>query len=135
LALLGESPAIRDVHTQIERVIHRDVAVIVQGEAGTGLEVVASAIHQRSSRRGGPFLALDCAVLDAGQHEGELFGRELESRRAVPGLFEQANGGVVFLSNVDALSPQAQSSLSSFLSNQRIRHPDGRTETPPLTPA
>ncbi len=130
LALLGESPAIRDVHTQIERVVHRDVAVILQGEAGSGLEVVASAIHQRSSRRGGPLLALDCAVLDAGQHEGELFGRELESRRAVAGLFEQANGGVIFLSNVDALSPQAQSSLSSFLSSQRIRHPDGRTSAP-----
>lgn len=130
LALYGESSAIRDVHVQIERVVHRDVAVILQGESGSGLEVVASAIHQRSSRRGGPFSALDCAVLDAGQHEGELFGRELESRRAVAGLFEQANGGVIFLANVDALSPHAQSSLASFLSSQRIRHPDGRTSAP-----
>lgn len=130
VSLLGESSAMQEVLIQIERVVHRDVAVILEGEAGSGLELVAAAIHGQSSRSGGPFLSLDCSVLDAREHEAELFGRELESGRAVPGLFEQCNGGVLFLCNVDSLSPAAQSGLSNFLSNSRLRRADGRLSTP-----
>lgn len=130
LSLVGTSLAMREVLAQIERVVHRDVAVILEGEPGSGLDLVASAIHRQSSRSGGPFLALDCAVLEGRQHEAELFGRELESRRTVPGLFEQCNGGVLFLRNVDALSSSAQSGLSDFLSSLRLRRTDGRLSSP-----
>lgn len=130
LSLLGESSVIREVLTQIDRVVHRDVAVMLDGEPGSGLDLVAAAIHSQSGRSGGPFLALDCSVLEAREHEAELFGRELESRRAVPGLFEQCNGGVLFLCNVDALSAGAQSILASFLVNPRLRRADGRLSAP-----
>jgi transcriptional regulator with PAS, ATPase and Fis domain len=112
--IVGSSAAIRAVRARIERVAATDFTVLIEGESGVGKELVARQIHDLSSRRDGPFVAVNCAAIVETLLEAELFG--IEDRiatgvRARRGKFEIAHGGTLFLDEVADLSSTAQAKL------------------------
>jgi transcriptional regulator with PAS, ATPase and Fis domain len=112
--IVGSSPAIRAVRARIERIAATDFTVLIEGESGVGKELVARQIHDLSSRRDGPFVAVNCAAIVETLLEAELFG--IEDRiatgvRARRGKFEIAHGGTLFLDEVADLSSTAQAKL------------------------
>lgn len=112
--LIGSSPAIRGVRERIERVAATDFTVLVEGESGTGKELVARQIHELSTRRKGPFVAVNCAAIVETLIEAELFGIEDRTATGVRGRrgkFESAHEGTLFLDEVSDLSPAAQAKL------------------------
>jgi DNA-binding NtrC family response regulator len=124
-------PAMRALHEQITRTARSAINVLILGEAGVGKEVLARALHERSPRAAGPFLAVDCAALPPGQAEGELFGYEQDAftgtARARRGLLEAANGGTILLDEVGALPPLVQVKLLRVLEDRRVMRVGGRT--------
>ncbi len=124
-ALVGESRAMRELAALVERVAPRDVNVLVLGESGTGKELVAHHIHEKSARRAGPLLIVDCGSTPAGLLESELFGHVKGSfTHAVKdkkGLIEQANQGTLFLDEIGNISAEMQVRLLRFLENHKIR--------------
>ncbi len=117
--IIGRSPAIEAVLSFIRRAAPTPMTVLIQGETGTGKELVAAAIHYASPRRGQPFVALNCAAMPEQLAESELFGHEkgsftgAASRRK--GRFELAHGGTIFLDEVGELSPACQAKLLRLL--------------------
>ena len=117
--ILGESAAVRRVLEQVALVSPTTATVLIRGETGTGKELIARAIHQRSDRRKGLFIAVNCAALPASLVESELFGHEKGaftgaiSRRL--GRFEQANGGTLFLDEVGELPLETQAKMLRVL--------------------
>src|SRR6202789_4090537 len=99
--LLGASPAMQEVHRLIERVGPTDASVLLTGESGSGKELAAQSIHERSLRRAGPFVVINCGAIPAGLIEAELFGFEKGSFtgavRGHAGVFERAEGGTLLL--------------------------------------
>src|SRR5215471_7465691 len=99
-AIVGSSPAMREVYKAIGRVAAQDVPVLITGESGTGKELAARAIYQHGPRVHGPFLALNCAAIPEPLLESELFGHEkgafTGADRKRVGKFEQCNGGTLF---------------------------------------
>ncbi len=129
--LIGRSPQMQKLLTTIERVAPTDNSVLITGATGTGKELVARAIHDRSLRSGGPFVDLNCSAIPETLIEAELFGHQrgtftgaLENRA---GLFEVASSGTLFLDEIDALPLAAQAKLLRVLQNKRIRRVGGRT--------
>ncbi len=118
---MGESDAVQDMMDLVTRVAKSpDTPVLITGESGTGKELIAHAIHYRSPRYRGPFVALNCASLPKELVESELFGYEkgafsgaAESGKA--GLVEKAAGGTLFLDEVGALGMEAQAKLLRFI--------------------
>jgi len=128
-SILGRSPAMQAVFRQLDRVAASDVTVLVHGESGTGKELVARAIHESSARRGGPFVALNCAAVPESLQESEFFGHEkgaftgaVERRK---GRFELANGGTLFLDEVGELSPALQAKLLRVLQERVFQRVGG----------
>jgi two-component system response regulator HydG len=117
--VIGSSPAFRRMTTLVEQVADSSATVLVQGESGTGKELVASAIHQRSARRKGPFIAVNCAALPETLLESELFGYEKGAFTGAAtrkeGRFELADGGTLFLDEVADLSPVTQPKILRVL--------------------
>jgi len=117
--VIGSSPAFRRMTTLVEQVADSSATVLVQGESGTGKELVASAIHQRSARRKGPFVAVNCAALPETLLESELFGYEKGAFTGAAtrkeGRFELADGGTLFLDEVADLSPVTQPKILRVL--------------------
>lgn len=117
--LIGESPVMRRLYRQIERVGASEVTVLVQGESGTGKELVARALHLASPRSAGPFVPINCAAVPETLQESELFGHErgaftgASARRT--GRFEQASGGTLFLDEVAELDLALQAKLLRVL--------------------
>ncbi|MEI6668779.1 MAG: sigma 54-interacting transcriptional regulator [Acidobacteriota bacterium] len=112
--LIGTSETIRVLRDRIERVAATDFTVLVEGESGSGKELVARQIHELSARKRGPFVAVNCAALVDSLLEAELFGIEDRTATGVrgrKGKFEHAAGGTLFLDEVGDLSPQAQAKL------------------------
>ncbi|MEA3117809.1 MAG: hypothetical protein QOI13_1079 [Paraburkholderia sp.] len=113
--LYGSSPAMRDLYEQIERVAATDATVLIVGESGTGKELIARTIHQRSARRQGPFVAVNCGAIPDNLIEAELFGHERGSFTGAvqgrAGYFEHANGGTLFLDEVTEMMPVRQVKL------------------------
>ncbi len=105
--------------------------MLITGESGAGKEGVARAIHRRSRRRDGPFVALNCAAVPEGLIESELFGHVrgayTDARDERPGLFVQANGGSLFLDEISDLAPGVQPKLLRSLQERRVR-PVGATK-------
>jgi two-component system, NtrC family, response regulator AtoC len=127
--LIGQSPGMVEVYKLVARVAGLDTTVLVQGETGTGKELVARAIHHASPRADGPFLVVDCTALPETLFESELFGHErgaftgaLSARR---GLFETAGGGTCFLDEIGELSSTLQGKLLRALQEQAIRRVGG----------
>jgi two-component system response regulator AtoC len=115
----GESPAMRNVAMIIEQVADSDVTVLIRGESGVGKELVARAIHQRSTRRNKPFVKVNCAALPAELLESELFGHEKGAFTGAAttriGKFEQANFGTIFLDEIGEMKPPLQAKLLHVL--------------------
>ena len=129
---LGESSAMRQVYSIIDRVAASSVDVLVTGETGTGKELVARAIHARSRRSEGPFVPVDCGAIPDALIESELFGHErgaftgADARRM--GLVEFADGGTLFLDEVGELPLPLQAKLLRVLQERRVRRVGARQE-------
>ena len=129
-ALLGESPAMREVFRLIGRVAASDLNVLITGETGTGKELVARALHEESTRRARPFVALNTAAIPAELLESELFGHEAGAftgaqRRSV-GRFEQAEGGTLFLDEIGDMPLALQTRLLRVLAGGEFYRVGGR---------
>jgi transcriptional regulator with PAS, ATPase and Fis domain len=122
--MVGDSLAMREVFNQIRRLAGTDAPILISGETGTGKELAALAIHQRSSRMKGPFIALNCAALPASLISSELFGFEKGAFTGATarkiGLIEQANNGTLFLDEIGDLPLDLQGYLLRFLQEGTI---------------
>ena len=127
--LIGRSMAFRTVLEQVDLVAPADCAVLIQGETGTGKELIARAIHERSRRASGPFIKLNCAAIPAGLLESELFGHErgaftgAVTQRA--GRLQLANGGTLFLDEIGDLPLELQPKLLRALQEQEFERLGG----------
>lgn len=114
-ALLGQSPAIREVSDAIRQVADSPSTVLILGETGTGKELVARVLHDLSARRTAPFVAVNCAAIPDDLIESELFGHErgafTDAHATRRGQFELANNGTLFLDEIGDLSLRAQGNL------------------------
>jgi two-component system response regulator HydG len=132
--LLGASPAMKEVYDLLERVGESESTVLVSGESGTGKELVARALHRRSKRSAGPFVAINCAAMPEQLLESELFGHTkgafTDARNARPGLFVQAKGGTIFLDEIGDMPVGLQPKLLRALQERTVRPVGGDTETP-----
>jgi formate hydrogenlyase transcriptional activator len=132
--LVGDSPALAAVRRAVDRVAPTDATVLLLGETGTGKELVARLVHDRSPRRGGPFVPVSCAALAPGLIASELFGHEAGAftgavkRRA--GRFELAAGGTLFLDEVGELPPEAQAALLRVLQERVVERVGGGESIP-----
>ena len=122
--IIHRSAAMVHVIARARRVAPRSVPVLIQGEFGTGKELLARAIHRASPRRDRPFLAVNSGAIPAELAESELFGHEkgafTGAHRASAGYFEAANGGTLFLDDVGELSPTAQVKFLRILQDGRV---------------
>ncbi|MDB6086109.1 MAG: Transcriptional Regulator, Fis family [Gammaproteobacteria bacterium] len=122
--LLGESDAMQEVFRLIERVGPTEASVLLTGESGSGKELAAQSIHDRSARRGGPFIAINCGAIPAGLIEAELFGYEKGSftgaLRAHAGVFERAQGGTLLLDEVTEMPLDMQTRLLRVLETRKF---------------
>ncbi|MCW8918994.1 MAG: sigma-54 dependent transcriptional regulator [Gammaproteobacteria bacterium] len=132
--LLGNSPELRQLKTQIARVAAYPGTVLIHGESGTGKELVARAIHQLSPRHDGPFEALNCAALPSSLIQAELFGHEkgayTSAHRQNHGRFEVAHGGTLFLDEIGDMPPEQQVNLLRVLEQGCLRRIGGSREIP-----
>jgi DNA-binding NtrC family response regulator len=128
--LIGNAPAMREVYRVIERVAPTEATVLINGESGTGKELAARALHNRSRRSKGPFIALNCSALPAELIESELFGHTrgayTGADRDKTGLFEAAQNGTLLLDEIGELAPAAQAKLLRAL-EERVITPVGAT--------
>jgi len=117
--IIGSGPAIRKLLTRVEAVAGSEATVLIRGENGTGKELAARAIHQRSPRREGPFVPVHCASLNPNLLESELFGHEAGAftgaLRRKDGYLEAARGGTLFLDEVSEIGPETQVKLLRIL--------------------
>lgn len=132
-SLLGDSAPIRALRARALRVASLDAPLLIQGETGTGKELVARACHNISGRQNAPFLALNCAALPENLAESELFGYAPGAftgaqRGGKPGLLELANQGTVFLDEIGEMSPYLQAKLLRFLNDGSFRRVGGDRE-------
>jgi DNA-binding NtrC family response regulator len=123
--IVGDSPAMHEVLGLIDKVAPYGTTVLVQGETGTGKELVARAIHEASPRAKGLFVAVNCASLSEGILESELFGHKRGAFTGAvgdkKGLFEVADGGTLFLDEISETSPALQAKLLRVLQEGEIR--------------
>ncbi|HEU4730056.1 MAG TPA: sigma-54 dependent transcriptional regulator [Kofleriaceae bacterium] len=113
--LVGQSPEIQAIFAIIEQVADTPSTVLITGESGTGKELVAKALHEHSSRKGGPFIRINCAAIPKNLMESELFGYEkgafTGATSSKPGRFELADGGTLFLDEIGEIPVEMQVKL------------------------
>lgn len=126
LGMIGHSAAMRQLRDTILEVAASDVTVLIQGESGSGKELVAQALHAASPRRGEAFVPVDCCTLQESLFESELFGHErgafTGADRRKPGLIEAAASGTLFLDEIGEAGPAVQAKLLRVLETGRFRH-------------
>ncbi|PMR69548.1 sigma-54-dependent Fis family transcriptional regulator [Halomonas heilongjiangensis] len=127
---IGQSPAFLGALDLIDRAARSEVPILLLGETGTGKEILAHRVHQKSERASGPFVAVNCAAIPPELIESELFGVEkgaytgaVQSRA---GRFERAHGGTLFLDELAELSPRAQAALLRVLQEKQIERVGGQ---------
>jgi len=122
--IIGDSPAIQQVLEIIERVAPTDARVLITGNNGTGKELVARWLHEKSARAGGPFVEVNCAAIPSELIESELFGHEKGSFTSAykdrKGKFEIANKGTIFLDEIGDMSLSAQAKVLRALQENKI---------------
>jgi two-component system, NtrC family, nitrogen regulation response regulator NtrX len=127
--LVWRSAAMQQVMSRVDRVAASETRVCILGETGTGKELIARTIHDRSSRREKPFVTLNCAAVPAELIESELFGHEKGSFTGAvsrhSGKFEQANGGTLFLDEVGDMPPIMQAKLLRVLEQRQVERIGG----------
>jgi formate hydrogenlyase transcriptional activator len=127
--IIGKSRALRSVLEQVDLVAPTDSSVLIQGETGTGKELIAQAIHNLSPRRNSPFVKLNCAALAAGLLESELFGDERGAFTGAvtqrTGRFEMADGGTLFLDEIGDIALDLQVKLLRVLQEQEFERVGG----------
>jgi DNA-binding NtrC family response regulator len=132
--LIGRDVKMREIFGILEKISPAGVTVVIEGETGTGKEVVARAIHDASPRRAGPFMVIDCGAVPATLIESELFGHERGSFTGAimtrQGLFEMAHGGTVFLDEIGELSLELQPKLLRVLEQREIKRVGGAKSIP-----
>jgi transcriptional regulator with PAS, ATPase and Fis domain len=122
--IIGESVALKEVFSLIDKVAKTDANILILGENGTGKELVARAIHQKSMRKDNSFVAVDMGAITETLFESELFGHKkgsfTDAREDRPGRFELANGGTLFLDEIGNLSLSLQSKLLTALQSRQV---------------
>ena len=123
--IVGAAPEVQALCEMIRRVGPSSASVMITGESGSGKELVARNLHTCSERRAGPFVAVNCAALNPGILESELFGHGRGSFtgavQAHAGLFEQAHGGTLFLDEIGEIPPSLQAKLLRVLQDSEVR--------------
>jgi Nif-specific regulatory protein len=129
-ALVGDSPALRQVRDHVARVAPRPCLVLIVGESGVGKELVATALHRQSSRADGPLVTVNCAAIAASLSDAELFGHcegtFTGADQDRPGFFQQADDGTLFLDEIGELSLEIQAKLLRVIESKCFR-PVGAT--------
>ena len=129
--MLSKTPEMHRLFETIRMVASTDMTVLIEGENGTGKDLLASAVHYHSARRDGPFVTVNCAGLPDSTLEHELFGHDHGGyNSAQPGKIELANGGTLFLEEVDSLSIALQGKLLSVMEERKIQRPGGLGSAP-----
>ncbi|MFN8057524.1 MAG: sigma-54 dependent transcriptional regulator [Vicinamibacterales bacterium] len=126
--LVGASSVMRELKARVDKLARSDFAVLIEGESGSGKELVARRLHEHSRRKAGPFVAVNCAALVDSLVETELFGIEDRTATGVRGRrgkFEQANGGTLFLDEVGDLTLAAQAKLLRVLQEYSVERVGG----------
>jgi len=122
--LLGESAPMKDISYKIDKIAPTDANILILGENGTGKDIIARAIHERSLRKHGPFVKVDVGALTESLFESELFGHKkgafTDAREDRPGRFEMANKGTLFLDEIGNLPLHLQVKLLSVLQNRQV---------------
>ena len=130
--LEGQANSTRELYKQIDLVAPTNFSIILYGESGTGKEVIAKTIHEKSNRKGKPFVAMDCGTLSKELAGSELFGHMKGSFTGAladkEGHFELANGGTLFLDEVANLSAEIQASLLRVIQERKFKRVGGNTE-------
>jgi DNA-binding NtrC family response regulator len=123
--IAGVSPSTIELRTAVERAAAAPFSVLIEGESGSGKELVARAVHRRSVRRDRPFCTLNCAALPDDLVESELFGHARGAFTGAAGerhgVFEEADGGTLFLDEIGELSPRAQAKILRVLQEGELR--------------
>ncbi len=127
--LIGSSAVVAALRGQIERVAQTNSRVLITGPAGSGKELVARLLHDRSPRGGGPFIAINAASIAPERMESEIFGEEgPDGRPRKIGVFENAHGGTLFLDEVGDMPLETQSKILRVLVDQRFKRLEGATD-------
>ena len=130
--MVGNSARMRPIFESIRKVSTTDAPVLILGESGTGKEMVARAIHQRSNRKNGPFIAINCSAIPETLLESELFGHEKGAFTGAhvqrKGRIEMSEGGTLFLDEIGEIPLPLQVKLLRFLQEQTIERVGGRQE-------
>jgi two-component system, NtrC family, response regulator HydG len=123
--MIGQSPSMRRVYDMVSRIADSSSTVLITGESGTGKELVASALHQQSTRRNAPFVAVNCAAIPESLLESELFGHVkgafTDASRERAGLFVRAGDGTLFLDEIADVPLAMQAKLLRALQERRVR--------------
>ena len=122
--IIGSCEVMRDIFRKIDKVATTDISVLVTGETGTGKELIARELHRRSTRKAGPFVAINCGAIPENLLESELFGHArgafTGAVAARPGRFQAANGGTLFLDEIGEMPPPLQVKLLRALQDRAV---------------
>jgi len=128
--VLGRAPRMRELFADLERIAPSEVSLLIEGETGTGKDLIAESVHSQSQRASGPFVVFDCGAVAPTMVESELFGHERGSFTGAHtthiGVFEQANGGTLFIDEIGELPLDLQPKLLRALEKREIRRIGGR---------
>ncbi len=123
--IIGRSARIQAVFDLVEKVANTDSTILIMGESGTGKELVARALHFKSERKARPFVAINCSALPENLLESELFGHKKGAFTGATqdkvGLFEEAEGGTIFLDEINSMAPLLQTKLLRVLQERIVR--------------
>jgi two-component system response regulator HydG len=132
--IIGQSGAMKKMYDLVSRVAETETTALITGESGTGKELVAKALHVRSTRKDGPFVAINCAAMPENLLESELFGHVkgafTDARNSRPGLFQKASKGTIFLDEIGEMPAGMQAKLLRALQERTVRPVGGDIEIP-----